>query len=157
VEPGRRGGPDLDRSDLDLLRGDQLIKIHCNGNIHMSHRRIMPLQRNGKVLIKCEFCRVYWRQRSTTSERETIMSKITRADLAEEVAVLKASNVVLLSFADGAAVMARTEGKPNVREWEQESAVLLHESIDRAEQTIRQLENLIKKMDELGIDSFGDE
>jgi hypothetical protein len=85
------------------------------------------------------------------------MSKITRADLVEEVAVLKASNVALLSFADGAAVMARTEGKPNVREWELESAVLLHESINRAEQTIKQLENLIKKMDELDIDSFGDE
>ena len=84
------------------------------------------------------------------------MSKIMRADVVEEVAALKASNVALLSFADGAAVMARTEGKPSVREWELESAVLLHESIGRAEQTIGQLEDLIKKMDELGIDSFGD-
>jgi hypothetical protein len=84
------------------------------------------------------------------------VSKITRANLVEEVAVLKASNVALLSFADGAAVMARTEGEPNVREWELESVVLLHESIGRAEQTIGQLEDLIKKMDELGIDSFGD-
>jgi hypothetical protein len=40
-----------------------MIKIYCNGNIHMSHRRIMPLHHNGKVLIKCEFRRVYWRQR----------------------------------------------------------------------------------------------
>ena len=86
-----------------------------------------------------------------------MMSKITRADLVEEVAVLKASNVALLSFADGAAVMARTEGKPNVREWELESAVLLHESISRAEQTIRQLENLIKKMDELALIGGGEQ
>lgn len=40
-----------------------MIKIYCNGNIHMSHRRIMPLHHNGKVLIKWEFCRVDWRQR----------------------------------------------------------------------------------------------
>jgi hypothetical protein len=85
------------------------------------------------------------------------MSKTTRADLVEEVAALKATNVALLSFADGAAVMARTEGKPNVREWELDSARVLHQSINRADQTIRYLETLIKKMDELGIDSFGDE
>jgi hypothetical protein len=85
------------------------------------------------------------------------MSKTTRGDLVEEVAALKATNVALLSFADGAAVMARTEGKPNVREWELDSARVLHQSISRAEQTIRELETLIKKMDELGIDSFGDE
>jgi hypothetical protein len=85
------------------------------------------------------------------------MSKTARADLVEEVAALKATNVALLSFADGAAVMARTEGKPNVREWELDSARVLHQSINRADQTIRYLETLIKKMDELGIDSFGDE
>jgi hypothetical protein len=36
------------------------------------------------------------------------MSKTTRAELLEEVAALKATNVALLSFADGAAAMART-------------------------------------------------
>ena len=85
------------------------------------------------------------------------MSKTTRADLVEEVAALKATNVALLSFADGAAAMARTEGKPNVRERELDSARALHQSINRADQTIRELETLIKKMDELGIDSFSDE
>jgi hypothetical protein len=40
--------------------------------------------------------------------KETIMSKTTRAELLEEVAALKATNVALLSFADGAAAMART-------------------------------------------------
>jgi hypothetical protein len=32
-----------------------MTKIYCNGNIHMSHRRIMPLHHDGKVLIKWEF------------------------------------------------------------------------------------------------------
>jgi hypothetical protein len=36
-------------------------------------------------------------------------------------------------------------------------ALVLHESIRRGEETIREVENLIKKMDELGIDSFGDD
>jgi len=89
--------------------------------------------------------------------KETIMGEITRADLVQEVAALKASNVALLAYADGAEVMAKTEDKPNVRECVLKSALVLHESIRRGEETIREVENLIKKMDELGIDSFGDD
>ena len=155
-----------------------MIIVYCNGDRHMLRPRIMPLHLNGKVINRCELSRLDWRERIewiarssanylgsdspswrliNYQRKETIMSKTTRADLVEEVAALKATNVALLSFADGAAAMARTEGKPNVRERELDSARALHQSINRADQTIRELETLIKKMDELGIDSFGDE
>ena len=114
-----------------------MIIVYCDGDRHMLRRRIMPLHLNGKVINCCELCRLDWRRGSSDIARssanyigsdspgwrlinyqrkETIMRKTTRAYLVEEAAALKATNVALLSFADGAAVMARTEGKPNVRE-----------------------------------------